>query len=198
MKLNHPMAIRVYNELASVPEGPAPANIEMFQAIRNDAFAFIVQEWQKIESLPIFDPAAKFAEWEDQDKLGYLQINTGMRLQDSKAPDGLKHGIVRLVHEGGNLYVGSFKYGVEHGLKICYANEQLFVRLFKSGREASYFAFDANFRETSRFGKELNHLTPMHFNPKVTAVSMSMARSKKRSLSPNQRSKTTKKSSLTH
>lgn len=80
---------------------------------------------------------------------------------------GEKHGIIRSVHEGGNMAVGSFKDGVEHGLKLCIANEHAFVRLLKNGRELSYFAFDRFFDEKGRHGSGLDHLTPAHFDPSV-------------------------------
>ena len=71
IKLQHPDAIKVYHELNQLPVGPSIGNIETWQAMKVCALEMIIAAWSSLESLPIFDPEARFNVWEDADKLGY-------------------------------------------------------------------------------------------------------------------------------
>lgn len=60
IQLQHPEAIKVYDELNKEPIGLTAGNIETWQALRKNALEMIIAAWTKVESEPIFDPDAKF------------------------------------------------------------------------------------------------------------------------------------------
>ena len=90
IKLGHNDAVKAYQEFHKEPVGPSAGNLETWRAMRNCAMEMILAEWSSLESLPIFDPKAKFDVWEETDKRGYNIVSTGMRLESGEI-----HGIVR-------------------------------------------------------------------------------------------------------